>query len=161
MYYYKCENCGCVFEESQIDCWTEHHDEYYSERMSGCPNCGSGISDDDEATECHGCGEVFRMDDMVGGFCGECLKKEITYEFAREYFIHDDILMGFFLYYCGCEYENVDITQGLMDELQQWFDNKVQTDKESGTTHFLNKVQEYALEDMTELENYMNRKEQQ
>jgi predicted amidophosphoribosyltransferase len=38
-----------------------------------CPECGSPAIY--EAPECDGCGEVFRPQDLVNGFCEDCRKE--------------------------------------------------------------------------------------
>lgn len=76
-----CEECGALFQGMNAhiehvenrhwwldDCPVEHWTEMY------CPECGSPAIY--EAPECDGCGEVFRPQDLVDGFCEKCRKEE-------------------------------------------------------------------------------------
>lgn len=77
--FYKCNQCGRVFEEDELSYWSESRGEFWGD---SCEECGCGCpachGDFDEASECAVCGEVHRDDDLHGGVCPGCLDKYKT-----------------------------------------------------------------------------------
>lgn len=67
---YKCEECGCIFEEPMFN--REYHGlEYGYEEYGVCPNCGErGYK---EGTPCKTCGE----EQFGDGFCEWCLDEAV------------------------------------------------------------------------------------
>ena len=68
-----CTECRHIFDDGEEQRWTEPH----GERISGCPVCGGAYV---EAVQCKGCRGEHLEDDLVNGWCGECLKERITFD---------------------------------------------------------------------------------
>ena len=70
---YKCIECDCVFEESEIAVWHESRGEFWGspcyERVTGCPNCHGSYK---EAVECENCGEWHDEYELEDGLCEKC-----------------------------------------------------------------------------------------
>ena len=83
----KCLDCGEVFGEDVrmivSECHTEL-DEKPTEQRSYCPCCGG---DYEKAKMCKFCGEFFIEDELICGYCKDCLEDELTvdsfYTFAK------------------------------------------------------------------------------
>lgn len=85
---YKCLDCGEVFDEDDRQIVNECHtelDDKPMEQRSYCPYCGG---DYEEAKMCKCCGEFFLEDELICGYCKDCLEDELTvdsfYAFAKE-----------------------------------------------------------------------------
>ena len=70
-----CVECGCIFDEDEVDVWEEKHGLNYGpyESWSGCPSCGGGYT---EAHRCDGCsdwiiGQYVKLDNGER-FCDNC-----------------------------------------------------------------------------------------
>lgn len=76
---YKCDDCGCVFDEPQT--WKEDRGECHGsssyETVAGCPECGGTF---EKAYYCKECDEYYTGAEKLvfDGICEECLEKEIT-----------------------------------------------------------------------------------
>ena len=70
--YYKCEDCGHIFEEGEQSHWTEPH----GERLSGCPICNGAY---EEVHYCSICGDLScAMGEDVCEDCKNRLQKEFV-----------------------------------------------------------------------------------
>lgn len=116
-YFYRCEKCGGIFEEAEID--KEPRGDQTSHWT--CPDCG----DDEltEVTECQDCGGWFEKTYGSYGYelCPDCLKKRMTPENAvrfghtdREYEIH---ISGFF----GLWYDEKQIEDILLRHIKDYY----------------------------------------
>lgn len=85
---YKCLECGHIFEEGEEARWTEAH----GEKMTGCPFCKNAY---DEAERCNMCASAFLPDELIGGYCLDCLRETITYEDAFDYMKDRNIFQNF------------------------------------------------------------------
>lgn len=65
---YKCDNCGCEFEEPY------KLQEDTGEIFNVCPDCKE--TDYYELETCKICGEYFNQDELWNGMCEQCLKDE-------------------------------------------------------------------------------------
>lgn len=65
MYRYKCEDCGCEFEDDEFVTIVQPH----GEEWSGCPNCHS--TDWVKGKDCEVCGEITYNSN---GFCDDCMR---------------------------------------------------------------------------------------
>ena len=80
----RCTECEYVFDENELNYWSEPH----GERLSGCPKCGGGNFE--EIHPCIFCGEYKDMDEYLC-VCKKCshfmrtrLSKVIEKEFSVE-----------------------------------------------------------------------------
>lgn len=79
--WFYCADCGALFQgmnahiESGVDVhwWLDDCPKEYWSYMY-CPECRS--DNIEVAPECDGCGEIFRPQDLVDGFCEKCRKEE-------------------------------------------------------------------------------------
>lgn len=82
--YYKCISCGHVFESGEEDVVEDNvfwiKGARYVEKRSVCPVCGG---DFEEACACKGCGEKHLEDELVNGYCQECVDLAI-FKFRRD-----------------------------------------------------------------------------
>lgn len=85
-----CNGCGEKFTESEIR-W--ERDEY-GEWEARCPHCDWGVPED--AKTCRICGEDFCEDDLIEGFCPDCLDNALTLESFLEFAVD-----GFNEYECS------------------------------------------------------------
>lgn len=70
---YKCEECGCVFEEPKE--YQEHHPYgmgYVAESFYCCPSCNGSIG---EAQPCKFCEEYGFEDELQDGICEKCISE--------------------------------------------------------------------------------------
>lgn len=88
MAYYKCLECGNIFEEGEERTWRED----YGEELSGCPCCGGAY---DEAYYCKECDSQFVEDELYEGYCFNCLADSITYDKGLEFIKESDLLIDF------------------------------------------------------------------
>ena len=74
--FYKCLECGHVFEEGKEAVWLEDRGEYWgvhcSEKMCGCPKCKGEY---EKAVKCEICGEYHFFEELNGGVCDGCIDK--------------------------------------------------------------------------------------
>ena len=81
--FYKCLECGYVFDEGEENRWNEPH----GEKLSGCSMCNGSFA---ETKQCEICGEDFWEDELNGGcVCNNCID-EYRKEFDICYKIADD-----------------------------------------------------------------------
>ena len=66
--FYKCLECGHIFEEGEQKTWKEPHGEI----LCGCPCCDGGFK---ETHSCIICGSQNFLEDMTSGVCEECFEK--------------------------------------------------------------------------------------
>lgn len=82
----KCNYCGCVIEDDELGTHEEDRGEFWgspcSETVCDDCSCGGGF---DEAKRCIECQEWFTDDELIYGYCKECLEEEMTYENAIKY----------------------------------------------------------------------------
>ena len=86
--FYKCLECGHIFEDGEQACWSENRGEFWgvscSENMSGCPLCKGKY---EETVQCAVCGSEHLPDELFGGVCEDCIdeyRKDFNscYEFS-------------------------------------------------------------------------------
>ena len=89
MSWYKCTDCGHIFEDGEEKVTTEYLGECFGfpayDEFSSCPSCGG---DYDKAEKCEKCGGVFFCDELTDGLCNECLNvlaMEYKYDIAKCY----------------------------------------------------------------------------
>lgn len=70
---YVCLECMNIFEDGEEAHWIEPH----GEAKTGCPVCGGAY---DYAAKCHGCYGDFHPDNLIDGWCEECLTDRIWYD---------------------------------------------------------------------------------
>jgi hypothetical protein len=79
MSWYKCNDCGHIFEEGEAGYYSEYMGECHGspayEEFSCCPSCGGEY---EEAQSCKICGGVFLYDEMSEGLCKECLNNLVA-----------------------------------------------------------------------------------
>ena len=79
MSWYKCNECGHIFEEGEEHRWSEGRGEFWgmacSEEMSGCPLCDG---DYEETVRCELCEGEFLADELCGYCCDECINSYIN-----------------------------------------------------------------------------------
>ena len=87
MSWYKCNDCGHIFEDGEASCYSEYMGECHGspayDSFSCCPCCGG---DYETAKTCEVCGGVFLYDEMTDGVCDECLKEaamKYKYDIAK------------------------------------------------------------------------------
>lgn len=72
--WYKCDECGHIFEEGEQKTWEENIGECWGspayERNCGCPICEGTF---EQVYPCVCCGEL--IVDSKSGYCDECVKK--------------------------------------------------------------------------------------
>lgn len=77
MEFYRCENCGNIYEQGEERVTEEYRGECFGfpsyEEVYGCPACGS--PDYETLYPCGVCGELHPEDELFGGACGECIDK--------------------------------------------------------------------------------------
>ena len=69
---YICSSCKSTFDHNDIYWWTEPH----GERIPSCPYCKGDIED---THFCKKCGRPFCEDELLEGYCEECLKNKIDF----------------------------------------------------------------------------------
>lgn len=70
---FKCYNCGHIFDDGEQSTWIERHGlEWGGESCSGCPLCDGQYG---EAISCKRCGGAFLPDELVEGFCNDCIEE--------------------------------------------------------------------------------------
>ena len=76
--WYKCKDCGRVFEDGDEKRWFEDS----GEPMVGCPSCGGAY---DEAVRCPVCYGFFLEEELYIGMCEDCgdeKASEYKYDFS-------------------------------------------------------------------------------
>lgn len=93
----KCNYCGRVIEDDELGT----HREYMGE-CHGTPaydtfqdNCSCG-GDYEEATRCKECDEWFTDDELINGFCDDCLESEMTFENSEKFGAEENCLNYFY-----------------------------------------------------------------
>ena len=89
---FRCEDCGCEFEDDEFVTIREPH----GEEWSGCPNCHS--TDWVKGKDCEVCGEITYNSH---GFCDDCMreaKKLIKDDFEHMPPAHFSNLIELFTY---------------------------------------------------------------
>ena len=125
MSWYKCNDCGHIFEDGEFivkseyvgECWgTPAYDE-----RSYCPSCGGDAWE--EAGHCAKCRGVFLDDELTEGLCSECLNEiamEYKYDIAKCYALSqssgekESVSINPFL---SCMFTNEQINEVLYREL--------------------------------------------
>lgn len=77
---YKCLDCGHIFDDGEEAVSKEYHDEIpggFYEEFDCCPICGGNF---EETTRCRKCGGEFLDDELLSGYCEECLKESVTFD---------------------------------------------------------------------------------
>lgn len=76
--WYKCTDCGHLFEDGEEATWFENVGEAWGRlcevRMKGCPMCKGNYV---ETKECIRCGRHCFEEDLVQGVCPQCAKEYI------------------------------------------------------------------------------------
>ena len=79
MSWYKCIECGHIFEEGEQKIREEYRGECCGrpayEKLSVCPLC-EGFYDD--AVRCKKCGSLRLNDELTGGLCDECVEEVLS-----------------------------------------------------------------------------------
>lgn len=83
---YICDKCGKLCEDDDLPTYEEDfgYDTgvgWRSAKQTFVDNCSCG-GEFVEAKECAICGEWFTDDEIINGYCKECLEEEMTYENA-------------------------------------------------------------------------------
>lgn len=72
--WYKCVECGHIFESGEESVWSEDRGEFWgipcSESVSGCPVCHGEY---EEVTPCRICGKLHFEDELFGDVCENCI----------------------------------------------------------------------------------------
>lgn len=72
--FYKCLDCGHIFEEGEQSYWQESRGEYWGfpcfEEMVGCPLCRGSY---EKTVKCDVCGSEHLNDELNGGVCKDCI----------------------------------------------------------------------------------------
>lgn len=87
----RCCNCYHTFRPDDVVL----HKEYHGETVACCPSCG--VSDIESTETCRVCCDDFTEDDIMFGFCLDCLWDAIDYDLALEYMISSKTLVDFLL----------------------------------------------------------------
>lgn len=73
---YKCLDCGHLFEEGEQATWEESRGEFWGipvkEKMSGCPLCHGSY---EQTVPCEHCGSMHLEDELVDGWCEDCIEE--------------------------------------------------------------------------------------
>lgn len=79
--FYKCLNCGHIFEEGEEKCIKEMHGfaNGNGEEFFVCPSCGG---DFEETVQCSICGSHFLDGELTNGVCDTCINE---YRFDPEF----------------------------------------------------------------------------
>jgi len=154
-----CSNCKTVFTDSEIR-W--ERDEF-GEWEARCPCCNWGYPE--EAKTCKICGEDCLEDDMLEGYCMECLEEALTFETFLEF-----SLDGFSEYECslfeefmftkiyGWEYDDVpNVTTPMFREVLV-DDYKAKTSN-AFNDFILDLIKDYMRGYMSEFAEYLSEKE--
>ncbi len=91
---YKCNSCGLVFEEPKNHAESHGFVDGICENIEICPNCGGDFSD---AVQCECCQEWFSDDDLIYGYCTNCLDNLASEEDTAVEFINKMNLMPEFM----------------------------------------------------------------
>lgn len=74
--WYKCLDCGHIFEEGEEKKWQECVGEFWGtptyQTYSGCPLCRG---DFEETIPCDICGSEHLENELIGGVCEECIEE--------------------------------------------------------------------------------------
>lgn len=122
--FYKCEDCGNIFEEGEQATWSENLGEHfgapYREERDGCPMCHG---DYHELYECRECGSYFEKEELHEGCCYECLDCLIDYDIVLEYLNNrNDGLIDFYFEYLEVDPgSNFKSSFHFEREIEEWF----------------------------------------
>lgn len=90
MSWYKCNDCGHIFEDGEFYVQSEYMGECWGapayKDFSYCPSCGGDGWE--EAESCSRCNGVFLEDELTDGICDECLNEiamSYKYDIAKCY----------------------------------------------------------------------------
>lgn len=83
---FKCCDCGHLFEDGEQSVWLETHglDAPPYEKWDGCPMCKGGY---EEVRQCKACDGWHTEDELLGGYCFDCLEEKCTREVAIDYIV--------------------------------------------------------------------------
>lgn len=134
--YYKCVECGHIFEEGERSRWTEDH----GEKWDGCPLC-RGCYEEYVAEICSVCE---KKDDFIYlGLCKECLIDKINYENGFDYICETKNLSYFiFEYFYKMDYPKV-TTAEFDEELRMIFLRKKVEDLALGKKALLEMIVDF------------------
>lgn len=147
--WFKCTDCGHIFEEGEEARWTEDLGECFGsparQEMSGCPNCHGNY---EEIHRCKICGMNWANPEEYYGedVCDDCIEDCLTYETALAYMKDVDALIEFFFYYFG-EETSISENADLQAEIEQWYLRQTTLDKIMNSKKFYNVVKEFIFDD--------------
>lgn len=147
--WYKCLECGHIFEEGEKARWEEDRGEFWgtpcSETVDGCPVCKG---DYEEIHKCKICDENWGNPDEYYGndICDECIENCFNYESALVYLKDSDLLIDFFFYYFG-EKTSISENVDLQAEIEQWYLRQTTPDKIMKGKKFYTVLKEFIFDD--------------
>ena len=149
-----CTECGHIFDEGEEMRWTEPH----GEPMSGCPLCGSTYEETKHCKHCYG---DFAEDNLIAGWCEECLKEMVTFDVFWQY-LKDVECVADFMFSCVWQSSVPNIvSDDLASVLELIFKAYASYEKRFRKTDFMKLCEDYVFEDYWTKENYaewLNRK---
>lgn len=151
-----CSNCKTVFTDAEIR-W--ERDEY-GEWEARCPCCNWGYPE--EAKTCKICGEDCLEDDMIEGYCMDCLEEALTFdtflEFATDGFRDDECsLLEEFMFTKVYGWANMDVPNVSTPLFREVIENDYNERKNSlFNDYFMDLIQDYMKYYMSEFAEYLN-----
>ena len=87
----RCCNCYHTFSSDDVVYQNESH----GETVACCPSCG--VSDMESTSACRICCDDFTEDEIMFGFCLDCLWEAIDYDISLKYMMQGKTLVDFLL----------------------------------------------------------------
>lgn len=141
---YKCLDCGHIFGEGEQVALTA----WDGATITGCPICGGGFA---ETEYCEACCRECLEDELYGGLCLDCLRKDINYDSALDYMVERDVLVDFMVVaYYGCEYGMPHISDKFRNVMRECFLREKADDMILGKNTFLEAIRKYLVDDSSE-----------
>ena len=138
--FFKCLECGHLFEPGEEARWVEPH----GEPMTGCPKCRNAFA---ETTHCSICGTSCLEDELYHGVCKGCLIDSMSAVGMAGYLRDNSLERDFYL-------DTFFDEEQLMDLLRGGFLQKVALEKLSGRTDSLERCRNYISDDECGLTDY-------
>lgn len=115
----KCNYCGSIIEDDERGTHKESRGECWgvpcSETVFNDCSCGGGF---DEAKRCIACQDWFTDDELLNGYCKECLEEEMTYENAIKFGNENEESVAINGFLAGC-FSADEIQELLLKDLTQ------------------------------------------
>lgn len=151
--YYKCVECGNIFEEGEqrhiiekrgLDCPPYHEEDV-------CPVC-KGSYEKVERCECGAFDEI-----LYHGFCENCILGFVDYENSFDYIIEKNELPYFIFNHIFGVDEPKKISPELMEELKMIYKRKKLEDLILQKPVFLGEIKSYIVDDLSDFADFLKK----